>query len=321
MPRSPGQGAEPRNSLLQLATKPSPAGQHDADDNDGAGERAVPDNLAAAQSVITQVNTREPPGGPPQYPRGGDNPPPRRSWRQRLRLFLCCFVPREDDAFYRRDEAESVVIRPPQPPTPPRYTGQVLLGPMDQQDRGKKTLVLDLDETLVHSSFRPVPNPDYVIPVEIEGKIVDVYVLKRPWMDEFMASVGQRFEVVVFTASLSKYADPLLDLLDTGSVVRWRLFRESCFPYEGNYVKDLLCLGRPLSDTIIVDNSPHSYVFQPDNAVPIGTFIDDPEDRELLEILPVLLAVDGVDDVRLHLGPQLAKLYDSTMNGHGYSVR
>lgn len=85
--------------------------------------------------------------------------------------------------------------------------------------------------------------------------------------------------MVVFTASLSKYADPLLDLLDTGSVVRWRLFRESCFPYEGNYVKDLLCLGRPLSDTIIVDNSPHSYVFQPDNAVPIGTFIDDPEDR------------------------------------------
>jgi carboxy-terminal domain RNA polymerase II polypeptide A small phosphatase len=83
----------------------------------------------------------------------------------------------------------------------------------------------------------------------------------------------------VFTASLSKYADPLLDQLDTGSVVRWRLFRESCFPYEGNYVKDLMCLGRPLSDTIIVDNSPHSYVFQPDNAVPIGTFIDDPDDR------------------------------------------
>ena len=38
--------------------------------------------------------------------------------------------------------------------------------------------------------------------------------------------------------------------------------RESCHPYEGNYVKDLMCLGRPLSDTIIVDNSPHSYVFQ-----------------------------------------------------------
>lgn len=78
-----------------------------------------------------------------------------------------------------------------------------LLGPIDERDRGKKTLVLDLDETLVHSSFRPVPNPDYIIPVEIEGKVVDVYVLKRPWMDEFMAAVGQRFEVCFMLACLA----------------------------------------------------------------------------------------------------------------------
>ena len=88
------------------------------------------------------------------------------------------------------------------------------------QDIGKKTLVLDLDETLVHSSFKPISDPDYIIPVEIEGKIVDVYVLKRPMMDEFLAAVGPNFEVVVFTASLSKYADPLLDLLDPRGAVR-----------------------------------------------------------------------------------------------------
>ena len=75
------------------------------------------------------------------------------------------------------------------------------------------------------------------------------------------------------------HADPLLDLMDKANVVRWRLFREACCPYEGNYVKDLLCLGRPVQDAIIVDNSPHSYVFQPDNALPIGTFIDEPSDR------------------------------------------
>ena len=81
------------------------------------------------------------------------------------------------------------------------------------------------------------------------------------------AEVGSRFEVIVFTASLAKYADPLLDLLDRSSCVRWRLFRESCYPYEGNYVKDLTCLGRPLKDVVIVDNSPHSYIFHPFNAV------------------------------------------------------
>jgi len=137
---------------------------------------------------------------------------------------------------------------------------------------------------------------------------VDVYVLKRPHVDAFMAAVGARFEVVVFTASLAKYAHPLLDLLDPGRTVRWRLFREACVPFEGNYVKDLQCLGRPLASTIIVDNSPHSYVFQPDNAAPIGTFIDDPADRELLDLLPVPLAVEGVADVRQHLGYHVQRM-------------
>ncbi len=73
-------------------------------------------------------------------------------------------------------------------------------------------------------------------------------------------------------------------------------------------VQDLTCLGRPLPDSIIVDNSPHSYVFQPDNALPIGTFIDDPNDRELLDILPVLMAVEKVDDVRVQLGTLVAQL-------------
>lgn len=122
-----------------------------------------------------------------------------------------------------------------------------------------------------------------------------------------LIQVGPRFEVVVFTASLAKYADPLLDLMDKEGLVRWRLFRESCCPYEGNYVKDLNCLGRDLSSTIIVDNSPHSYVFQPANAVPISTFIDDMEDQELLELLPQLLQVETVDDVRNYLGANLAR--------------
>lgn len=181
----------------------------------------------------------------------------------------------------------------------------MLIGPKHSDDLNKKTLVLDLDETLVHSSFKPIPNPDYILPVEVDGKLVDVYVLKRPWCDHFMDSVGIRFEVVIFTASLAKYADPLLDLLDKQRLVRWRLFRESCFPYEGNYVKDLSCLGRDLSQTIIVDNSPHSYVFQPANAVPISTFIDNMDDQELLELLPVLNELEHAPDVRTVLGANL----------------
>lgn len=48
---------------------------------------------------------------------------------------------------------------------------------------------------------------------------------------------------------------------------RARLFRESCVYYRGNYIKDLNRLGRDLQKIVIVDNSPASYIFHPDNAV------------------------------------------------------
>ena len=143
---------------------------------------------------------------------------------------------------------------------------------------------LDLDETLVHSSFKPVPNSDYILPVEIEGVTHQVYVIKRPGCDEFLSRMGQVYEVVVFTASLAKYADPLLDLLDPENVIRARLFREACVFHEGNFVKDLSLVGRDVPGTIIVDNSPASFLFQPENAILCGTFIDDKSDRCVLQL-------------------------------------
>ena len=59
----------------------------------------------------------------------------------------------------------------------------------------------------------------------------------------------------------------MTDLLDKWDVFHSRLFRESCVFHRGNYVKDLGRLGRELHKIIIVDNSPASYIFHPDNAV------------------------------------------------------
>lgn len=64
-----------------------------------------------------------------------------------------------------------------------------------------------------------------------------MYVIKRPGVDAFLKRVGELYEVVVFTASVSKYGDPLLDQLDIHQVVHHRLFRESCYNHQGNYVK------------------------------------------------------------------------------------
>jgi carboxy-terminal domain RNA polymerase II polypeptide A small phosphatase len=117
-----------------------------------------------------------------------------------------------------------------------------LLKPLAPEDFGKKCLVLDLDETLVHSSFKPVANSDFIIPVEIDNVSHNVYVLKRPGVDVFMQRLGRQFEVVVFTASLAKYADPVLDALDKYKVVKHRLFREACLNHKGNYVKVIFSL-------------------------------------------------------------------------------
>jgi len=219
------------------------------------------------------------------------------------RFFCCCF-----------QRSKAAKSQPPPSPTPAPGPGPVkisseksdggsadpiqggqnknqkfLMSPLPSEMKGRKTLVLDLDETLVHSSFRPVPSPDFIISIELDGVTHRVYVQKRPGVDHFLEEMGSKFEVVVFTASLDKYANPVLDILDPKGHIKVRLFREACVQHYGNYVKDLSLMGRRLEDTLIIDNSPFSYMFQPDNAIPITSWFNDKTDRELYDLVPFLL--------------------------------
>ncbi|GAM24745.1 hypothetical protein SAMD00019534_079200 [Acytostelium subglobosum LB1] len=179
---------------------------------------------------------------------------------------------------------------------PDKY--QVLLPPMMPITKGLKTLVIDLDETLVHAAFKPVPNPDVILEVEMDTGPLTFYVCKRPHLDEFLDYIHGKFEIVVFTASLAIYADKLLNIIDKKHVIQHRLFRDSCILYNGNYTKDLSVLGRDLKKTMIIDNSPHAYQFNPENAIPIGTWIKDRSDRQLIELIPLLDHLQKVTDVR-----------------------
>ncbi|XP_054889412.1 CTD small phosphatase-like protein isoform X2 [Poeciliopsis prolifica] len=181
--------------------------------------------------------------------------------------------------------------------SPPKPPAKYLLPEMKISDYGRKCVVIDLDETLVHSSFKPISNADFIVPVEIDGTVHQVYVLKRPHVDEFLQKMGELFECVLFTASLAKYADPVADLLDQWGVFRARLFRESCVFHRGNYVKDLSRLGRELNNVIIVDNSPASYIFHPENAVPVQSWFDDMNDTELLDLLPFFEGLSKEEEV------------------------
>lgn len=136
----------------------------------------------------------------------------------------------------KQDPTVPATVVPPVPEVEPGRQ-QWLLPAAQPPLKGRKCLILDLDETLVHSSFKILNQADFTIPVEIEGQYHNVYVIKRPGVDQFMKRVGELYEVVVFTASVSKYGDPLLDQLDIHHVVHHRLFRESCYNHQGNYVK------------------------------------------------------------------------------------
>jgi len=173
----------------------------------------------------------------------------------------------------------------------PRSTQQGLLPEQLPEHKGKKTLVLDLDETLVHSCFTHVPNSDFYIPIVIEGTRHTVYVLKRPFVDEFLTEMAKIYELVIFTASVSLYANPLLDLLDPNRVITHRLFREHCTFVDGLYVKDLSKLGRDVDSTIIVDNSRVCYKFQPQNAMPSITWLEDKSDNQLVRMIPYLVRI------------------------------
>lgn len=173
-----------------------------------------------------------------------------------------------------------------------------LLPPQAPNDCGKITLVLDLDETLVHSSFKRLDQTDYTIPVDIEGVLYQVYVCKRPCVEEFLARMALHFEVIVYTASLSKYANPLLDLLDTERILRARLFREHCTQIRANYVKDLGRINRDLRRTVIIDNSATSFSLHPQNGIQCTSFFEDQSDRELNQLADFLEGIKDNKDVR-----------------------
>ena len=171
----------------------------------------------------------------------------------------------------------------------------------EKKSKKNKTLVIDLDETLIHSYFdMPSPrNPDISFDIFIDKKI-HVNTLIRPYASEFLEKMSNFYEIVIFTASLSQYAMPIIDYIDKNQKCDFKLFREHCSCFNNGFIKELTKLKRDLKCLILLDNNPQSYYLNQENGFPISTWIDDVNDNDLFKISYYLefLANKNITDVR-----------------------
>ena len=154
------------------------------------------------------------------------------------------------------------------------------------------TLVLDLDETLIHFEVE-----------EDQASEEPGYYLIRPGALRFLNELSEYFEIVVFTAAMPDYADWILDNIDRKNSITHRLYRQHTTPHEDYAIKDLNCLGRDLSKTIIIDNLAENFRFTtPENGIWVESWFDDMEDKVLTLLNPLLKQIqERLLDVRIVL--------------------
>jgi len=170
--------------------------------------------------------------------------------------------------------------------------GVALLPPASRGAAGKKCLVIDLDETLVHTERQPSGFPggryDFKISVTIGSSTYSMYVAKRPGCDSFLKRAAANYELIIFTASMEPYCTAVMENIDPEGDVSYCLHRSHCTFYQNEiYVKDLSRLGRDIKNTILLDNNPDC-LFQPENAIPINSWYDDQADMDLEHVLGIL---------------------------------
>ena len=165
----------------------------------------------------------------------------------------------------------------------------------------KKTVIFDLDETLVHCCDDTSVECTVVLPIVFSnGDIMQAPISIRPYALECLKKASKNYEVIVFTASQQCYADAVLDYLDPErEIIHHRFYRQHCVLMDGMYIKDLrIFANRRIKDMIIVDNFVHSFAYQLENGVPIISWVDYQHDIELHGLIYYLKKLIKVEDVR-----------------------
>jgi carboxy-terminal domain RNA polymerase II polypeptide A small phosphatase len=175
-------------------------------------------------------------------------------------------------------------------------------------EEDKILLILDLDETLIHSSDEePEEGFDF--------KVFNYFVVKRPYLDHFLDECSHYFKLAVWSSSSDDYAAMVVENIFLPGIkpaFAWgrskATFRPvgwyddfSCQGFSHyDFVKRLRKIkpmGYSLERTLMVDDTPHKLKENYGNAIYIKEFNGEKEDEELLHLLEYLLTIRDCDNV------------------------
>ena len=177
-------------------------------------------------------------------------------------------------------------------------------------DPNKKLILLDLDETLIHSEHdikdKDINKYDSIIrfkdSTSDSNEYYQIGIYIRNGVHNFLSVLNKYFVVGIFTASEKDYADAIIKHLDPNrNIIKFCLYRNNCINVNDLInIKDLRIIKDVnMSKTVLVDNNIYSFAPQLSNGILINSFYGDKNDVELLNVLSYLLEfILPADDVR-----------------------
>ncbi len=155
-----------------------------------------------------------------------------------------------------------------------------------QLKKQKLKIFLDLDNTLIYSTFYKLPNINTILTYDKK-----YHIYKRPYLDTFLSTLSSFADIFVYTSSTQDYADKILKVIDKKGIIKKKYYRQNCINYQNRYFKDILKLNPSFSnsdDLIIIDDNPSIYLNMKENIIPIKFWAGEQNDDSLLKIKNII---------------------------------
>ena len=123
-------------------------------------------------------------------------------------------------------------------------------GYLESNGTNRLTVVLDLDNTLIFATPNKIEKlKNYAL---INNKF---YVYKRPHLDNFLISLSQNCDLILYTAGTKDYAEKIVDYIDKNKLISARYYRENCLIKLNQLHKDVSKFGLDEQRTLIIDDN------------------------------------------------------------------